>query len=125
MEKSKKAEVFQRFLCNLSSKNKGKPACFQHFHQISVKSIGFAKTKKTAGFRLNVFNNILQKHVLYGFRALWMQKLRKPIGFSICSAKYCKTRMFYHVFWNMSSKNKGLPTVFQYFQQHIAKNTGF
>ena len=85
----------------------------------------FEKTKENKWF-FNIFSKILQKPlVLYGFWPLWVQKQRKTNGFSIFSGKYCKNHWFYMVFEHSGCKNKGKPTVFQYFQQTIANTTDF
>ena len=94
-------KVFEHSGC----KNQGKLVVFHYIQQNIAKTTSFirflttlgAKTKESQWF-FNMFSKILQKQlVLYGFWALWMQKQRKTIGFSIFSGKYCKNHWFYKV----------------------------
>ena len=74
----------------------------------------------------NIFSKTLQKALVFQcFLHSELKKQRKTNGFAIFSAKYSKKHRFYKVFEHSGCKNEGKQMVFHYFQQNIAKSTGF
>ena len=55
----------------------------------------------------------------------WPSGRRQGYLYRYLYGNNAKKHQFYMVFYNLSSKNKGKLTVFQPFQQNIAKSTGF
>ena len=130
-----KKHRFCNVFCNPGSKNKEKQMFFQHFQQRIAKSTGLffhlgylcraqseCKKRKTSGFSICSAKYCKKHRLCRVFLQSECKKPRETDGFSIFSANYCKKHRFCNVFCSLSSKNQGKPTVFQNFQQNVAKS---